>query len=381
MHTIKGYKPPPIRCVFDHTLAGNNKKFHEFLPTMHKYYGAQTKSKRFQNWSLFPERPLCDSGSLLTGVGALQHLKNGYFLSQKYMNHSTLFDQNKSIIAQVYVRTTEYSRTYQSMIAFMYGFLPEFDLTLLNFEPSDNLRFCSAQKAKIAACTCKEKDRLKSKDNFSHLFHTNNTEYGNIQAELAEIFKIKPSQLPKLGVILDVLMTQLCHRHPLYCNDENKCLSAPLIDALWKLQNAETTAKARYDERYRKTCRLEMHPVLLEIAHRFSDVKQGKTTSKFVLYSGHDLTLTPLLHSLSVFDGKWPGFASRVVIELYLQYPNTKKNFYLKFLYNGKDLTEEVIFCRGKTFQGMCKLKYYFDFIFEESLKEFGYDSYEEACR
>ena len=38
---------------------------------------------------------------------------------------------------------------------------------------------------------------------------------------------------------------------------------------------------------------------------------------KFVLYSGHDMTMMTMLYVLGVYDFKWPKYAADVKIELY----------------------------------------------------------------
>ncbi len=38
---------------------------------------------------------------------------------------------------------------------------------------------------------------------------------------------------------------------------------------------------------------------------------------KFILWSGHDTTLLPILVALKVFDKQnWPGYASRIILEV-----------------------------------------------------------------
>lgn len=46
-------------------------------------------------------------------------------------------------------------------------------------------------------------------------------------------------------------------------------------------------------------------------------VKNGTSEVKYLLYSGHDSTVAPLLGLLNIYDGLWPPFRAYVNFELY----------------------------------------------------------------
>ena len=67
---------------------------------------------------------------------------------------------------------------------------------------------------------------------------------------------------------------------------------------------------------------------------------------KFVLYSCHDKTLQYLLSSLGLIkETPYIPYAARLSFEVYRSEMNTQ--FYLRMLYNGKDVTSLVSFCEG----------------------------------
>jgi hypothetical protein len=46
--------------------------------------------------------------------------------------------------------------------------------------------------------------------------------------------------------------------------------------------------------------------------------------------------------------------------------------FYLRVFYNGRDVTGKVRFCRGRTVEGMCPLKYFQQFSQKENFEAVG---------
>ena len=79
----------------------------------------------------------------------------------------------------------------------------------------------------------------------------------------------------------------------------------------------ETWNKINYNHDGAAFAKLAMRSLIREI----HDQMLAKPTSrrKFVLHSGHDTTVLPLLAALggTAFDGHWPHYAHMVVFELY----------------------------------------------------------------
>ena len=67
---------------------------------------------------------------------------------------------------------------------------------------------------------------------------------------------------------------------------------------------------------------------------------------KFVLYSCHDKTLQYLLSSLGlILETPYIPYAARLSFEVYRSEMNTQ--FYVRLIYNGRDVTKSVSFCEG----------------------------------
>merc|ERR1712241_1228889 len=57
-------------------------------------------------------------------------------------------------------------------------------------------------------------------------------------------------------------------------------------------------------------------PLVKEMIQHFDEVKENKTQMKVYMYSAHDTTVAPLLHTLNVFNSLAPPYASLVLVEL-----------------------------------------------------------------
>ena len=97
------------------------------------------------------------------------------------------------------------------------------------------------------------------------------------------------------------------------------------------------------------------HPMLIQMAKRMIDKSRDKTKLKFILYSAHDSTVTPLLLNLGVHDrNKWTPYATRVVIELWRDTTSSQDSIeplYFRVLVNGKAVTSKMKFCGEALFK------------------------------
>lgn len=85
-----------------------------------------------------------------------------------------------------------------------------------------------------------------------------------------------------------------------------------------------------------------IQPLLGLILSKMEDWISGSMKKHFILYSGHDTTMTALLSALEAFDGHRPSYAARVVFELWKA--KTETNGYLvRILYNGRVMQSNLI--------------------------------------
>ncbi|KAH8585257.1 uncharacterized protein ELE39_002190 [Cryptosporidium sp. chipmunk genotype I] len=99
---------------------------------------------------------------------------------------------------------------------------------------------------------------------------------------------------------------------------------------------------------------------------------------KFILFSGHDLTVIPLLSSLHLWDERLPPYASTVNIEIYHNPSKKQENhgdsnsfskvesiqkilpYYTRLLYNGLVVTDKLMGCKGNE---VCHVSFFFNLM------------------
>jgi hypothetical protein len=100
------------------------------------------------------------------------------------------------------------------------------------------------------------------------------------------------------------------------------------------------------------------------VSHMLRIISERKP--KLIVYSGHDRTLQYLAIALGVVSEVTmvPHYASRLVLEVYknreLQLTSSQPNngpiardFFFRLIYNGRDLTNHIHFCKGATIISM----------------------------
>lgn len=150
--------------------------------------------------------------------------------------------------------------------------------------------------------------------------------------------------------LADQVLTRSCHKYPLPCGPRG-CITEKDAGEIYR------GAVWSYRHNYSAPAQLLMHPLLTQFTDRMIMVSKGKTRTKFVLYAGHDSTLTPLLLFMGLFEHDWLHYATRIVFELWDK--NTSKHLnvgsasplkdlMIRVLLNGKAVTHKVNFCRNK---------------------------------
>ena len=144
-----------------------------------------------------------------------------------------------------------------------------------------------------------------------------------------------------------------------------------------------------FAENYTGIADVATHPMLIQIAKRMINKSQHKSPLKFVLYSGHDSTVTPLLINLGVHNRKrWTPYATRVVFELWKNtLPNSSKqpdsidNFYFRVLVNGNVVTSKMKFCGDALVKGeLCPVQELVSWLSDRTGLEGMDEKYKTLC-
>lgn len=382
IHHLNNFQSPDISCEFKSWFTGDDHKISKFPYKLSEFLDKQSPGSYFLNWPMFPDSQTCEH-SALTSQGALQQIHIGQFLHQKYMKELNLFGNEGGDIDQVQVFSTSTRRTYQSAIALLYGFLPDFNVTRLNIDPVTNVYFCRSQHSKRKGCACKYANELLSR---SKTYETNarTDSHKRLQKSLSNMFGTENEHIPSLSHIIDTVAPSICHSLSVPCSnsDPSQCIDASLLTELWE----ETVRSQRLvvedpQSNFLRFSSIMMYPLMAELTSRMLRKAQGQDAPHFVLYSGHDLTLTPLLHVLGIYDGIWPPYASRIVIEMFRSDQTTDPSeVFVRILYNGRDVTNRVTFCKISKPDELCRLTAFSEFVFSEMLQRFQFSDFSSAC-
>ncbi|XP_013791443.1 2-phosphoxylose phosphatase 1-like [Limulus polyphemus] len=366
-------------------------QFTDVMNSKLKWYRA---SAEFHSFPPYPYSKQCWSGHL-TQLGALQELRLGRLLGNLYNKHWNLLSQTWNV-QNVLVFSTMYARTFQSALAFMFGFLPSLSPDKkLTIHAVEDTSFCG----KHNLCRC---------PGLKYMQGQLNKKMRNLlishQAVVELIHKIssfvKPSQktpnITQGGTLFDSLMGYLCHGAKLPCetNDNFPCITRNKLKKLVSYLDWEGKQLATYPI-YQKKSRLRMYGFMVMLQRLFHDKINKKLPERFILFSGHDITLAALSTTLGYANGIFPPYVSRIIFELYKS-NNTSltsvSNYFIRILFNGKDITKYAPFCKnvtkitkgqlnGNLFSLLCPVENFFDFVSNSYFHNFGVSSFSEACR
>lgn len=87
---------------------------------------------------------------------------------------------------------------------------------------------------------------------------------------------------------------------------------------------------------------LQIQPFIARIVSNFKEWIEGRRRQRFVLFSGHDTTVTAVLSALHAFDGHRPPYAARVVFELWKK-AGDEDDYVVRTLYNGRVINSDII--------------------------------------
>ena len=378
MYKLPNQKSPRVSCLLEEytNVSSYDTLVTSFIDKMARV-GHQIEHGKL--YGLYPHQATC-LGAQLTGKGALQHLLNGAELRKLYVDRQGLFPQNPRP-DEILIKTTDYSRTYQSAVALIFGLLP--DLETLKISVSDNLEFCDERRSGVS-CSCPQINRLRQfakREEIKMKSGVTATLLSSIRDELGHIYGLDVKRVPWIGRVVDVVMGYICHHLPLPCsptnkqqiNEDTECINNSLINKMWQYldKRGEILLSGHADYKYSL---LISNPILREIAHSMLNTTNNLTKIKFTLYSGHDSTMTPLAKALGIHDGHWPPFGSRLTFELY---SNSNTQYFIKIIYNGVDKTKYVGFCDKSS---LCPLRIFVDFAFESVFRTFGKQNYTTIC-
>lgn len=287
--------------------------------------------------SNFPDNEKCLLGQL-TKFGVSQHIKLGYLLSEAYSKRLSLTRTNVS--NSLKITTTKFSRTFQSAFSFLFGLYSHLNASVSQSLPqflySYNPYFCGInESSQYCNRKCSTITKLSDKLSLSNLFEGDElTRINKTVEDLRRILAPNEKEMSKyksIVSIFDGINAYLCHNEKLPCDPDYGCLSSNQAEAVFsyiclignKFQNSRA---------YKHSSWLKIYGLLNNL------ITEIYGSSKFILFSGHDISLESLKAVLEFEDCNIPPYASRVILEVY----SKGSNRFIRLLYNGVDVTKYV---------------------------------------
>uniref|UniRef100_A0A3Q3AJM2 2-phosphoxylose phosphatase 1 n=1 Tax=Kryptolebias marmoratus TaxID=37003 RepID=A0A3Q3AJM2_KRYMA len=403
LYSIPKTKRPAIDCTLSISRQPSHPLLNSFINHMGK--GGQGHWKPpLGSVSRLPSHSACEIGEL-TQTGVVQHLYNGQLLHHAYKQHSLLPTDWSP--RQVWVETTGRSRTLQSGLAFLYGFLPNFDWSKLNVHHQWSTLFCGS------ACDCPARNRyLEDEQRRQYQFRLANDNLDRTYTDMARTLGLPTRELRAANPI-DSLLCHLCHGLSFPCVPSGNggtggCLTMAQFAVIQQQQLDDEVDRTRVGL-YHKYATLAMYPYLNRTAAKMERVAKASRAGRksrvggeevFTLSSAHDVTMAPLLSALGLEDARFPRFAARIVFELWKSpsviQGQTKKraregdksnvtdgDLFLRVLYNGEDVTFHTTFCHSHDHymnQPLCPLENFLTFVRRDMFSIVNATSYKEAC-
>ncbi|XP_064459685.1 2-phosphoxylose phosphatase 1-like [Ornithodoros turicata] len=316
----------------------------KYFTTIRKYHQLHSQKQTiFSSFATHPNLGACPMGHL-TWSGVLQHIQLGSALSRIYNGNLWRLLPEGWSADSVRFYSTVFSRTYQSALAFLYGFLPAITLEKLRIIPSTDINFCFDGRCSCSQLRIYEKHLTRKTKRMLN----NHPAVMRLLEEVNAILKptSNSSDIVAARPLMDVLMGFVCQGKTLPCLPGTRdCANIDHVRNIMSYLDWEGRQLAD-DSAFRKSSILKTYSLLNEVHRRIRDTFEGRSGIRFLLFSGHDINLTPVSSALGFDDGVIPPYASRIVLEAYSS-PRQGNDRYLRVLYNGKDVTKHVTFCGG----------------------------------
>ncbi|KAK8374729.1 hypothetical protein O3P69_015563 [Scylla paramamosain] len=378
-------------------LSNINCGHHSYgTPTYKKYVGDILNVSRtntyvnfvgpFVRFPLLPPPSHCGLGHL-TPQGVLQHLQLGRVLRQVYLSELNLLS-NHWEEEDILVYCTKFRRTFQSVLAFLYSFLPDFNISKVRLQEGKGISFCGED------CHCEQSDY------FDQRYEQERRDYRRSHPGIVDlVHRVNPlvrdgEEISNPITMRDALLSYVCHGASLPCVD-GRCVKVEDVTGLVSYEEWEGRQKRTSSQR--KAAKLKMYGLLKSITGVVNSMMED-SHPRVVVYSGHDRTLKYLLDTLGIPNYQLPHYASRLVVELYQNTsttpgPDYHATYFFRMVYNGKDITKFIPFCDSITIRqlksgsvkrgaiSLCSVSKLVNFLRPDVyFKEFNAASFRDAC-
>lgn len=314
----------------------------------------------------------------LTSRGFMQLVEIGNILGQAYASLTKRIE----LLKQVYIRSTNYERTFQSTAGLVLGMLPQLggpegeytQLPIKTFLDEKmevmhgvgmklSSHHVSDKGESILEGTCAKASKLGREERNS--FQTS----PQVASSLERIFGdgVKGRVITDL---VDAVLPSVCHNQPLPCSSQTgECLTESLAADM--MAEADRMFCNRYAGRQGlNATMLATYPFMLEIVKALKRATLPDDNNPLGIFTGHDTVIAPVLSALGVYSKPslciWPPYASRIVFELWQPKADVERakarnkatpklaqehdkapvRSLVRVLYNGLDITTMIPACK-----------------------------------
>lgn len=327
-----------------------------------------------RSFPLLPHPPLCIEGQL-TAFGAVQLFRVGRYFHSAYRD----FLDNGSGELETSLWTSPYTRTFHSALAFLAGLNMSREHSL---QRSPTTHFCRGK-----SCQCLRLNSLrKSFESIRHqrFLQSRSTKLKEAVHNLGNVILGQDALNDPLSLFDTLMGAFACRGLDLPCVEGN-CALPTHLDTFLKFHTDRM--RGLNGERggvLGKLAAAESVPILRDVVSA-GRLIQGELNSPrrfFRYFSGHDVTLRPLLISLRLYSGLIPHYAARLVFELYQSLASG--DVLIRVLYNGKDMTSDVSWCEAELSRvdgvSLCPLRAFKAFLRDELFQAQGAEDLKHLC-
>ncbi|VDM42570.1 unnamed protein product [Toxocara canis] len=332
-----------------------------------------------------PSASRCALGEM-TAEGALQHLKFGSFLHRQYTRNGWLTQSEHKWDLQF--ASTPYVRTFQSALAFIASFIYPLHKLFgrIRLGVSNMTHFCMDEK-----CHCEnvldlhrtyEEERTRFFESYFGLRTASRVR------SLMSVYGIDISD--PLHFVDISLGRYICRRMPLPCRGD-VCIGYDDVVQMANIVSERDSAMFNSSSKssgsvLRRLAVAESAAILQSVSHVIQTLHRNRSRNVLRVYSGHDVTLRPLLFALGLPHREPSHYISRLVFEIYekkvVSASTTDVNLFLRILHNGIDRTHDLTFCRKFTFlsSNLCPVATFQRFVDEDLFRIAHTKSLNELC-
>ena len=235
----------------------------------------------------------------------------------------------------LYLRTTDFQRTRESLASLMEGlypadkhvgvYLPVHIIPVETDYLHPNTGVCARLGQLVTKNTVKSQDWMKRFNSVKQIL-----DRVNVIAGTKGIVTYDDNYT--CDAWADIFHARECHNMPYPCSaDGQTCVTQDMVDAICEVDSWDACNAYVGDE----TNRLSGGPFFMDVSKSFGTRISSGKGPRYIHYSAHDSTIAMVLASLK-FDGGFPPYASTVRFELWQTAFGSSPQYAVQIIYNNR---------------------------------------------